>query len=88
MTQLNRIMLGCVLAVCLSGFAVNATPIGGYTQTNLVSDLSIAAVTDPNLKNPWGVSESSTSPLWVSDQAANVATLYMIHTGFDSDTVS
>jgi uncharacterized protein (TIGR03118 family) len=51
--------------------------LAGYIQNNLVSDISgEAAVTDPNLKNPWGISFSPTSPLWVSDEAANVSTLY------------
>jgi uncharacterized protein (TIGR03118 family) len=49
----------------------------GFTQTNLVSDVpNLAANTDPNLKNPWGVSFSSTSPFWTSDQATGLATLY------------
>src|SRR5579862_3360997 len=48
-----------------------------YTQTNLVSDIpGLATITDPNLKNPWGVSFSGTSPFWVSNQATGVATLY------------
>jgi uncharacterized protein (TIGR03118 family) len=48
-----------------------------YSQNNLVSDITgEAAVTDPNLKNPWGISFSATSPFWVSDNAANVATIY------------
>jgi len=48
-----------------------------YEQFNLVSDIpGMAAVTDPNLKNPWGVSFTATSPFWVSDAGANVATLY------------
>ncbi len=48
-----------------------------YTQVNLDSDISgMAAHTDPNLKNPWGMSFSAASPFWVSDQAAGVATLY------------
>jgi uncharacterized protein (TIGR03118 family) len=46
-------------------------------QTNLVSDLpGVAAVTDPNLVNPWGISESATSPFWISDNNAGVSTLY------------
>src|SRR5215470_13615926 len=36
----------------------------------------MAAVTDPNLVNPWGMSRSSTSPWWVSDNGTGVATLY------------
>ena len=31
---------------------------------------------DPNLKNPWGMSFSTTSPFWISDQATGVSTLY------------
>ena len=43
-----------------------------YLQTNLVSDMQgMAQQTDPNLKDPWGISFSATSPFWVSDQAAN-----------------
>jgi uncharacterized protein (TIGR03118 family) len=46
-------------------------------QTNLVSDIpGLATITDPALKNPWGVSHSSTSPFWVSNQGTNTATLY------------
>jgi len=48
-----------------------------YTQTNLVSDQAgVAPVTDPNLVNPWGLSRSSTSFWWVSDNNAGVSTLY------------
>ncbi len=48
-------------------------------QTNLVSDImGLASVTDTNLKNPWGVSHSSTSPFWVSNQGTSTATLYKV----------
>jgi uncharacterized protein (TIGR03118 family) len=48
-----------------------------YVQTNLVSDIpGLAANTDAQLKNPWGMSFSATSPFWVSDAGAGVATLY------------
>ena len=53
-------------------YATNA-----FNQTNLVSSVAgMAGVTDPSLINPWGTSSSSTSPIWVSDQGAGVATLY------------
>ncbi len=46
-------------------------------QTNLVSDLpGVAAVTDPNLINPWGISESGGSAFWISDNNAGLTTLY------------
>ena len=50
---------------------------GSYVQTNLVSDIpGLAAHTDPNLRNPWGTSVGPGSPIWVSDNAAGVTTLY------------
>jgi uncharacterized protein (TIGR03118 family) len=50
---------------------------GSFHQTNLVSDIpGLAQSTDLNLKNPWGLSASSTSPIWVSDNNAGVSTLY------------
>jgi uncharacterized protein (TIGR03118 family) len=50
---------------------------GTYRQSNLVSDVPGAAqVTDPNLVNPWGMSRSATSPIWVSDNGTDVSTLY------------
>lgn len=50
-----------------------------FVQTNLVSDLSgVAAISDPMLKNPWGLSHSPTSPFWSSNQGAGNATLYAV----------
>jgi uncharacterized protein (TIGR03118 family) len=53
---------------------------GGYSQINLVSDLSSegAQVTDSNLVNPWGMAYSATSPFWISDQHTGVSTLYSV----------
>ena len=63
------------LVCALSTGQAAATTI--YEQVNLVSDIpGLAAVTDPNLKNPWGVSFTATSPFWVSDAGTNRATLY------------
>ncbi len=50
---------------------------GPYEVTNLVSDIpGLAANTDPNLVNPWGIASSTTSPIWVSDNMTGVSTLY------------
>jgi uncharacterized protein (TIGR03118 family) len=50
-----------------------------FHQTNLVSDIpGLATVTDPGLKNPWGMSQLGQGPFWVSDQATNLATLYKV----------
>jgi uncharacterized protein (TIGR03118 family) len=50
---------------------------GNVLQTNLVSDLpGVAQFQDPNLVNPWGISESSSSFFWVADNGSSVSTLY------------
>ena len=61
----------------------------GVFVTNLVTDdqgVNAAAITDPNLKNPWGVSYSPTSPFWVSDNASGTATLYRVDPGTNVPT--
>jgi len=50
---------------------------GSFRETDLVSDIQGRAQHfDPNLVNPWGISASSSSPMWVSDNNAGVTTLY------------
>jgi uncharacterized protein (TIGR03118 family) len=79
MKCLNSILLGVSVVLGLPASMANATVMAPYFQTNLVSNIpGLAPVTDTNLQNPWGVSESATSPLWISDQAAGVATLYTV----------
>src|SRR6266850_4115740 len=61
------------LSATLSSFAAQAV----FVQTNLVSDIAgFATITDPMLKNPWGMSFSSTSPFWISNQGTATSTLY------------
>ena len=48
-----------------------------YVQTNLVSNIpGLAANTDPQLRNPWGISFGPTTPFWISDANTGVSTLY------------
>lgn len=48
-----------------------------YRQTNLVSDVpGMAANTDANLKNPWGIASGATSPFWLANQVIGTSTLY------------
>jgi uncharacterized protein (TIGR03118 family) len=77
LTKLRR--KTCVIAGCLAAaLGVSGTALAQrYSQTNLVSDTAgVAAVTDPNLINPWGMSFSSSSPFWVSDAGTGLSTLY------------
>ena len=58
-------------------FVTTCIHADSFTQTNLVSDVpGLAANTDPNLKNPWGVAFSGTSPFWTADQVTGLSTLY------------
>ena len=61
--------------VCLAAGYAQAQ----YTETNLISnETGVAPVVDSNLIDPWGVSMSATSPLWVSNQGSGTATFYKI----------
>ncbi|MGH9351572.1 MAG: hypothetical protein ACRD2G_05345 [Terriglobia bacterium] len=69
------LLVATVLALSILPQSLRAQ--GAYVQTNLVSDGFVPAETiDTNLKNPWGLVQSSTSPFWVSDNGTNVSTLY------------
>jgi uncharacterized protein (TIGR03118 family) len=75
----NQPMPHLAIAVCTLALACAPSYMyaDSFTQTNLVSDVpGLANTTDPNLKNPWGVSFSATSPFWVSNQASGNSTLY------------
>jgi uncharacterized protein (TIGR03118 family) len=82
MTTARRALL--LLTVVLASITCAPTVVyanddddGGYLQTNLVSDLQgVARVTDPNLKNPWGITFIPGSPFWISDNGTGVSTLY------------
>jgi len=64
------------LGVLLTSYP-GATFAQHYTRTDLVSDtVGAPPVHDPNLVNAWGLSRSSTSPWWVSDNGTGLSTLY------------
>jgi uncharacterized protein (TIGR03118 family) len=70
----SRAWLFCLVgSLSLSGIASAQK----YSQTNLVSDVpNLAATTDPNLVNSWGITFSSTSPVWIADNGTGLSTLY------------
>jgi uncharacterized protein (TIGR03118 family) len=70
-----------LLTRAASLFALSLSPAllfaDTFVQTDLVANTSgIAAHSDPNLINPWGLAFSATSPFWAADQGAGVSTLY------------
>src|SRR5262249_23205547 len=63
-------------ALFLAAFAMSSGA-QQYVQTNLVSNMpGVAANTDPNLVNPWGIALSASSPFWISDNGSSKLTLY------------
>ena len=78
-----------LVAVFLTYLATPAAvKTGGYFRTDLVvnksplidqNGISHTGTVDPNLLNPWGVTEIPTgSPFWISDNGAGVSTLYNV----------
>ena len=64
-------------AVLVFSLSLSLMGANRYSQHNLVSDVpGIADQTHPNLVNPWGISMSSTSPFWISNNHSGTATLY------------
>jgi len=81
----NRAWRGAIvqLGLCWAISGLATTSQGGFISvTNLVTDdqsVNSAQITDPFLKNAWGISHSGGSPFWVSDNATGVATLYSVN---------
>jgi uncharacterized protein (TIGR03118 family) len=71
-----------VACIALAAGLGSSGALAGYIQTNLASDVpGLAAFTDANLINPWGISFLATSPAWIANQGSGTATL---HTGTGS----
>lgn len=69
-----RLLVLLVAACALHPATISAQR---YVQTNLVSDIpGAAAVHDPSLVNPWGLSRSSGGPWWVANNNSGTSTLY------------
>lgn len=88
LSRSKRILWSCASLMLLLLWALpgNATL---FTVTNLVTDdqtVNAAQITDPNLVNAWGVAYSPTSPFWVSDNGAGVATLYNVNPATNATT--
>ena len=63
--------------IVLAAMALCVRAQNSYTVRNLVSDLpGVAEQTDTNLRNPWGLSASSTSPFWISNNRTGTTTVY------------
>ena len=81
--RFNRSLVTTVIAVgTLYAGAWRAE--ADFIQTNLVSDIpGLAAITEPELVNPWGISHTAASPIWVSNQGTNTTNLFAVTAGND-----
>ena len=77
MKSVTRLLHSLLLPILILMALPRLTSAQHYQQTNLVSDIaSMAPTHDPNLKNPWGITRSSGSPWWVSNNNSGTSTLY------------
>ena len=75
-------LAGLLMMAVIPFLSPPATAATLFDQINLVTNnqaANPAQITDPNLVNPWGISISSTSPFWVSDNGTGVTTLYNVN---------
>jgi uncharacterized protein (TIGR03118 family) len=79
--RLKRTLVTTAIAACAL-YAGAWRAEADFIQTNLVSDIpGLAAITEPELHNPWGVSHNATSPFWTSNQGTQTATLFAVTAG-------
>jgi uncharacterized protein (TIGR03118 family) len=76
-----RIALGTLLvagvALLLGTTSARSDVQGTYTVNNLSSNVpGLAAHTDPDLQNGWGIAEPASGPWWVADNGTDKSTLY------------
>jgi uncharacterized protein (TIGR03118 family) len=72
------VLTAALVLLVLTAAGARAAKSGGYVQNNLVSDIpGLAAVTDPNLLNPWGMAFfPGLSPFWINANNAGLSLLY------------
>ena len=90
----SMVMGPALAALCVSSYlaTAGAAKAGGYVETDLVTNKASLtdkngivhpvnnpkAIVDGKLQNPWGITESATSPFWISDNAVGLETLYNV----------
>jgi uncharacterized protein (TIGR03118 family) len=73
MNMFHRLALSSTMALSLGSVSFGQN----YAQTKLQANApGVAEATDPQLVNSWGMTRTSGSVWWVSDNAKGVATLY------------
>ena len=67
-----------LVAAGAPALASAAPPPDAFTKVNLISNQAShhTSLTDPNLKNAWGITAGPSTPIWVSDNNSGNATVY------------
>jgi len=74
---MKRALAALLVPLFLMPPAAWAGGSNAYQQTNLASDMAgVAAHTDPQLVNPWGIAFFPGGPFWVADNNSGFSTLY------------
>jgi hypothetical protein len=70
------LIVGVATVAAPAGAGDHAAPNNSYAVTNLVSDQpGVAQLTDPNLKNAWGLAAGPMTPIWVANNHTDTATV-------------
>jgi uncharacterized protein (TIGR03118 family) len=84
-TRRRRRQTAFMVAVAAAGLVATAepslaasAPANDFVKTNLITNTGKhhPRLKDPNLANAWGLASSPASPMWVSDNNSNNATVY------------
>src|SRR4051812_2659863 len=83
------LLAGFMLFACPAAFAAGHHPaVPAFKVVPMIADKAgKAAVVDPLLKNPWGISQFPGGNLWVSDNRTGVSTIYDPSTWAKNDLV-
>ena len=73
----SRVIFATALASLTLVSAAKAAPSDRYLVRNLVSSTALVPAdrVDPNIKNPWGLVSSPTSPWWPANNGTNTSTI-------------
>jgi uncharacterized protein (TIGR03118 family) len=70
---LKPILICLVITISVAAAKANS----GYQQTNLVSDGAVSGtITDPNMKNPWGLANLPNGPWWIANNNSGTTEIF------------
>ena len=77
MSEIRTSAKTVLLVIIAAAFGIAFARADSYSWQNFQSDIAgVAAHTDPDLVNPWGMSVSSGGTIWVANNGTGTATLY------------